>query len=270
MTDVTTEPAASGPAGSSPVVTWTVQERSFLVQLANPPANQLSPPLVAGLAAAVGEFEASDARVLVIGSALDGFFMAGGDIKFMSSADPAGFGAYGAALREAFDRIAALDRPSIAVIEGRALGGGLELALACTLRIGSSAARLGVPESKLGLIPGAGGTQRLPRLVGRGRALDMMLTARQVGADEALAIGLLDRVTEPGGALALAVQLAGQLGAMSRPALEAVLRCVDDAAELPLAEGMAREAGRVTGLFDSPDGREGLAAFVAKRPASFA
>jgi enoyl-CoA hydratase/carnithine racemase len=124
MTDVTTEPAASGSAGSGPVVTWTVEERSFLVQLANRPANQLSPPLVAGLAAAVGEFEASDARVLVIGSALDGFFMAGGDIKFMSSADPAGFGAYGAALRAAFDRIAALDRPSIAVIEGRALGGG--------------------------------------------------------------------------------------------------------------------------------------------------
>jgi enoyl-CoA hydratase/carnithine racemase len=270
MTDVTTEPAAAGSADPGLVVTWTARERAFLVQLANPPANQLSPPLVAGLAAAVGEFEASDARVLIIHSVLDGFFMAGGDIKFMSGADPATIAAYLTALRDAFDRIAALDRPSIAVIEGRALGGGLELALACTMRIGSSAARLGVPETKLGLIPGAGGTQRLPRLVGRGRALDMMLTARQVNADEALAIGLLDRVTEPGGALALAVQLAGQFGAMSRPALAAVLRCVDDSADLPLADGLAREADRVTGLFDSPDGREGLAAFVAKRPANFA
>jgi enoyl-CoA hydratase len=252
------------------VVSWTAEGPAFLVQLANPPANQLSPPLVAGLAAAVAEFEASAARVLILHSALDGFFMAGGDIKFMSSADPAGFEAYSAALRTAFDRIAGLDRPSIAVIEGRALGGGLELALACTMRIGSASARLGVPESKLGLIPGAGGTQRLPRLVGRGRALDMMLTGRQVSVDEALAIGLLDRVTEPGGALALAVQLGGQLGAMSRPALEAVLRSVDDAADLPLARGMAAEAARVTELFDSPDGREGLAAFVAKRPASFA
>jgi enoyl-CoA hydratase/carnithine racemase len=98
----------------------------------------------------------------------------------------------------------------------------------------------------------------------------MMLTARQVSADEAHAIGLLDRVTEPGGALALATELAGQFGAMSRPAMEAVLRCVDDAAELPLAAGMAREADRVTELFGSPGGREGLAAFVAKRPASFA
>ena len=100
-------------------------------------------------------------------------------------------------------------------------------------------------------------------------ALDMMLTAREVPAEEALAIGLLDRVTAPGGALKQALELAGQFGAMSRPALAAVLRCVDDAAELPLAEGMAREADRVTDLLDSPDGQEGLAAFIAKRPASF-
>jgi enoyl-CoA hydratase len=138
------------------------------------------------------------------------------------------------------------------------------------MRIGSVSARLGLPEVKLGLSPGGGGTQRLPRLVGRGRALDLMLTGREVAADEALAIGLLDRVTEPGGAVALAVRLAGQLGALSRPALGAVLRCVDDAADLPLADGLTREAARVTDLFDSPDGREGLAAFVAKRPASFA
>jgi enoyl-CoA hydratase/carnithine racemase len=270
MTDITNGSAVPGPGNSSPVVTWTAQRRAFGVQLANPPANQLSPPLVDGLAAAIAEFETSDARVLIFHSALDGFFMAGGDIKFMAGADPAAFEAYLDTLRAAFGQIAGLDRPSIAVIEGRALGGGLELALACTMRIGSASARLGVPESKLGLIPGGGGTQRLPRLVGRGRALDMMLTGRQVHADEALAIGLLDRVTEPGGALALAVQLAGQLGAMSRPALEAVLRSVDDAAELPLARGLAAEAARVTELFGSPDGREGLAAFVAKRPASFA
>ena len=119
-------------------------------------------------------------------------------------------------------------------------------------------------------MPRAGGTQRLARLVGRGRALDMMLTAREVPAEEALAIGLLDRVTAPGGALEQALELAAQFGAMSRPALAAVLRCVEDAAELPLAEGMAREADRVTDLLDSPDGQEGLAAFVAKRLPSFA
>jgi enoyl-CoA hydratase/carnithine racemase len=254
----------------APVVDWAAEGPAFLIQLANPPANQLGRPLLDGLEAATDEFEASVARTLIICSKLDGFFAAGADIKFMASADRAAFEAYGAELRTVLDRIASLDRPSIAAIEGRALGGGLELALACTMRIGSESARLGLPEAKLGLIPGAGGTQRLPRLVGRGRALDMMLTAREVPAEEALAIGLLDRVTAPGGALKQALELAGQFGIMSRPALAAVLSCVDDAAELPLAEGMAWEAARVTDLFDSPDGREGLAAFIAKRPPSFA
>ena len=260
MTDVTTEP----------VVTWTAEGPAFLVRLANPPANQLGRSLIDGLSAAISAFEASQARTVIVHSALGGFFAAGADIKYMAAADRAAFEGYGASLRTVFNGIAGLDRPAIAAIEGRALGGGLELALACTMRIGSVSARLGLPEVKLGLIPGGGGTQRLPRLVGRGRALDLMLTGREVAADEALAIGLLDRVTEPGGAVALAVRLAGQLGALSRPALGAVLRCVDDAADLPLAQGMAREADRVTELFDSPDGREGLAAFVAKRPPSFA
>jgi enoyl-CoA hydratase/carnithine racemase len=258
------------PALPHSVVTWTTEGPAFMVRLANPPANQLGQPLLDGLGAAVSAFETSTARTLLVCSELDGFFAAGADIKLMADADRATLRAYGDSMRAALDRIESLDRPSIAAIEGRALGGGLELALACTMRIGSVSARLGLPEAKLGLIPGAGGTQRLPRLVGRGRALDMMLTAREVSAEEALAIGLLDRLTEPGGALKQALELAGQFGAMSRPALAAVLRCVDDAAELPLAEGMAREADRVTDLLVSPDGPEGLAAFVAKRPASFA
>jgi len=255
---------------TQPAVSWTAEGSAFCIQLALPPANQLGRPVVDGLAAALTEFRSSPARTLVISSGLDGFFMAGADIKLMAGVDRSGFAAYGAELRVLMDGIAALDRPSIAAIEGRALGGGLELALACTLRIGSRTARLGLPEAKLGLIPGAGGTQRLPRLVGRSRALDIMLTARQVPAEEALSIGLLDRLTEPGGARPAALELAAQFGAMSRPALAAVLRSVDDAGELPLSDGMAREADRVTGLFDSPDGREGLAAFVGKRPARFA
>jgi enoyl-CoA hydratase len=258
------------PAGSASAVSWTADGPVFVVRMDNPPANQLGQALVDGLDAAVGAFEDSPARVLVICSALDRFFAAGADIKLMAGADRATLAAYGASMRAVLDRIAAQDRPSVAAIEGRALGGGLELALACTLRVGSAATRLGLPELKLGLIPGAGGTQRLPRLVGRGRALDMMLTAREVAADEAQAIGLLDRVTEPGGALGEALALGGQIAALSRPAIAALLRCVDDAAELPLAEGMAREAVRVTDLLVSPDGREGLAAFIAKRPARFA
>jgi enoyl-CoA hydratase/carnithine racemase len=252
----------------APAVTWTPQGPALVVTMRNPPANQLGAALADGLATALDAFAAAPARVLVIASAIDGFFAAGADIKLMAGADPATFRAYGASLRAVLDRIAVLDRPSIAAISGRALGGGLELALACSLRVGSATARLGLPEPRLGVIPGAGGTQRLPRLIGRGRALDMLLTAREVAADEALAIGLLDRLAAAY-AVTAAVELAGTLAELSHPALTAILRCVDDAAELPLADGMAREAARVEQLFDSADGREGLAAFLARRPPQF-
>jgi enoyl-CoA hydratase len=254
---------------STPVVSWTAEGSVFLIRLANPPANQLGAAVLSGLNAALDAFGASAARSLVISSALDGFFAAGADIKLMAGADQAAFAAYGASMRAVLDRIAGLSRPSVAAIEGRALGGGLELALACAMRVGSATARLGLPEPRLGLIPGAGGTQRLPRLVGRGRALDLMLTAREVQADEAHAMGLLDRRTDAGGAIEAALALAAQFAALSGPALEAVLRCVDDAGECTPAEGMAREAARVGILFGSPEAREGIAAFIAKRPANF-
>jgi enoyl-CoA hydratase len=251
-------------------VYWSTDGAAFLVALTNPPANQLSPALITGLTEALDAFETSDAHALIITSTLDGFFAAGADIKFMESADPPTFAAYGTSLRNVLDRLADLSRPTIAAIEGRALGGGLELALACSLRVAGAAARFGLPEPKLGLIPGAGGTQRLPRLIGRGRALDLMLTAREVAADEAERFGLIDRLVEPGVTETVAIELATRFAGLSRPALEAVLRCVDDADALPLAAGMAAEARRVEALFDSADGREGLAAFLAKRPAAFA
>ena len=254
---------------STTAVTWTVHGPTFVVSLANPPANQLGQVLIDGLSAALDAFEHTDTRSIVIVSTLDGFFAAGADIKLMATADRATFVAYGASLRAVLNRLARLPRPSIAAIEGRALGGGLELALACTMRVAGRDARLGLPEPKLGLIPGAGGTQRLPRLVGRGRALDMMLTAREVEAPEAYQIGLIDRLVDAGAALDAALALGARFATLSRPALAAVLRCVDDATELPLADGMAREAQRVEGLFDSPDGREGLAAFIARRSARF-
>jgi enoyl-CoA hydratase/carnithine racemase len=251
-----------------PAASWSHEGAAFVVTLSNPPANQLGAALIAGMDAALDSFADSPARVLVISSGIDGYFAAGADIKLMAAADPAAFSAYGASLRRLLDRIAGLDRPSIAAIDGRALGGGLELALACSLRVGSERALLGLPEPKLGLIPGAGGTQRLPRLVGRGRALDIMLTGRDVDAREACAIGLMDRLADAG-ALPAAITLAGQLAVLSRPALAAILSCVDDAGELPIRDGVAREARRVESLFDSPDGQEGLAAFLARRPPRF-
>lgn len=256
------------------VVTWSVEEQIQVVRLHRPPANALGLPIVEGLRRALDAFDASDARVLVIVSELEGFFAAGADIKLMSGyveqGDIASFSAYGDRLREPLSRLQGHDRPSIAAIEGLALGGGMELALACTLRVGSTQARMGLPESKIGLIPGAGGTQRLPRLVGRARALDLMLTARDVGGPEAHALGLLDRLVEPGKAESEAMDLARLLCARSGAALTQIMRCVDDADDMPLEQGLVREAERVNALFSGPEAREGLTAFIQKRRPDYA
>src|ERR1700733_1272471 len=199
-------------------VTWNRDGAIVEIVLDRPPANALGLEIIAGLHTVMDYAEAVDAKVLVLASAVDGFFAAGADIKHMSAVDSASFREYGDALRGALERLAALPLVSVGAVDVRGLGGGLELAMACTLRVGAARARLGLPEVKLGLIPGAGGTQRLPRLIGRGRALDLMLTGRQVGADEAFRIGLIDRLAEPGNTPhALAWQLAGELASASTP-----------------------------------------------------
>jgi enoyl-CoA hydratase/carnithine racemase len=151
-----------------------------------------------------------------------------------------------------------------------AVGGGLELAMACSLRVAGSSARLGLPEVKLGLIPGAGGTQRLPHLVGRGRALDIMLTGREVDAEEALRIGLVDRLVPAGTAAAAARELARELCAASSPAQRAVVRTVDAAYDRPLAAGLRYEAEQVQEVFERGEAVEGIRAFVDKRTPEFA
>lgn len=252
-------------------VEWDVVAPGIMrVGLNSPPANALGLAIIEGLSDAIDAADAAgDIRVIVVSSSIAGFFAAGADIKLMSSIDSAGFAAYGDRLRAALDRIAEPGRLSIAAIEGLALGGGLELAMACTLRVAGAGARFGLPEVTLGLIPGAGGTQRLPRLVGRGRALDIMLTARQVETDEALTIGLVDRVADAGTAEEAAMDLATELVRSSALAQAAVVKAVDAAFDLPLADGMALERDEVGALFDHGDGREGIAAFVQKRRPDF-
>ena len=255
----------------TPVVTWTVEAPGIVVvTMDRPPANALGIPLLDGLHAAMDAAEqANDVKVMVITSARDGFFAAGADIKHMSTIDAESFLAYGDKMREVNDRLAAEPWVSIAAVDGLALGGGLELAMACTMRVAGPRAKLGLPEVKLGLIPGAGGTQRLTQLVGRGRSLDIMLTARQVGAEEALRIGLVDRLTDED-VLKAALDLAGDLVTSSLPAQLAVVRTVNAAFEMPLAEGIAYERAQEQGLFEDGEAAEGIAAFVAKRPPNFA
>jgi enoyl-CoA hydratase/carnithine racemase len=236
------------------------------VVLARPPANALGAPLVEGLEQALDTLEDGSVKAIVISSAVHGFFAAGADIKQMSSATHDEFVSYRDALRSPLERLAACGRPSVAAIDGLALGGGLELAMACTLRFATGASRLGLPEVKLGLIPGAGGTQRLPRLVGRGRALDMMLTGREADAREAASIGLVDRVVE-GDVTAEALAFAGRLARLSGPAVAAIIDCVD-AAEPLSRYGMALEGDAVVRMFDDDDTKQALAAFAEGRRAA--
>lgn len=257
---------------SESAVVWRKAGDGVLhIVLNRAPANALGPPIIDGINAALDDADADQAvQVIVVSSAVQGFFAAGADIKHLSSVDSESFTAYGDALRAVLDRLAAPERISIAAVDGVALGGGLELAMACTVRVGGADARFGLPEVKLGLIPGAGGTQRLPRLVGRGRALDIMLTARQLPVDEAHAIGLVDRLAVAGEAEQDALALAEQLRGPSLPAQQAVVRAVDASFDMPLHEGLAYEVAQIQGLFENGEAKEGITAFLEKRPPKFA
>lgn len=257
---------------SESAVVWRKAGDGVLhIVLNRAPANALGPPIIDGINAALDDADADQAvQVIVVSSAVQGFFAAGADIKHLSAVDSESFTAYGDALRAVLDRLAAPERISIAAVDGVALGGGLELAMACTVRVGGADARFGLPEVKLGLIPGAGGTQRLPRLVGRGRALDIMLTARQLPVDEAHAIGLVDRLAVAGEAEQDALALAQQLRGPSLPAQQAVVRAVDASFDMPLHEGLGYEVAQIQGLFEDGEAKEGITAFLEKRPPKFA
>jgi enoyl-CoA hydratase len=254
-----------------PAVVWDmVKDGVMVITLQRPRANALGPSIIEGLRAALDEADRrGDVKVVIVASALPGFFAAGADIKHMAMVDAESFTSYGEQLRGTLDRLATADRISIAAVDGLALGGGLELAMACHLRVAGAGAGLGLPEVKLGLIPGAGGTQRLPRLVGRGRALDIMLTARQVPADEALTMGLVDRVVPDGTVLDAAFSLADVLLATSQPALHAIVRAVDAASDLALGDGFRFEVEQERLLFQDGEAKEGITAFLEKRPPKF-
>jgi enoyl-CoA hydratase len=252
----------------SPVAVRVTQSVVEFV-LESPPANALGLGIIEGLHRGLDTADSLPAKVIVVSSALPGFFAAGADIKHMSSIDAASFTEYGDGLRGAVERLANHPALSVAAVDGLALGGGLELAMACTLRVAGADARMGLPEVNLGLIPGAGGTQRLPRLVGRGRALDIMVTARHVEADEALRIGLVDRLVPAGTAAAAARELAEQLCRPSSPAQRAVVRTVDAAYDRPLADGLRYEVEQVQELFERGEAMEGLRAFLGKRSPEF-
>jgi enoyl-CoA hydratase len=209
-----------------------------------------------------------ETRVVIITGAGDKAFIAGADINEFAQRTPLEQRAL-MAERTLFDAIAAFPKPVIAMINGFALGGGCEVALACDMRVAARSARLGQPEIKLGIIPGGGGTQRLPRLVGSGRALRMILSGELIDAAEAERIGLVDSVFEDAELRAKTMELALAMSAQSPLTLRLAKAAVRAADELPLSAGLAFERELFITAFGSDDKREGVAAFLEKRSARF-
>ena len=210
-----------------------------------------------------------EVRVIILTGAGERAFVAGADINELATYSPQQ--ARECALRgqAVLSRIEKLGKPTIAAVNGFALGGGCELALACSLRIASQTARLGLPEVKLGIIPGYGGTQRLPRLIGKGMALQLILTGEPLPAEEAFKWGLVNQVVAPGQLLPAAKELARKIVANAPLAVQYGLEAVHRGIESPLEEGLALEATLFGIAFASDDMKEGTRAFLEKRPPNF-
>ncbi|MBU3261525.1 enoyl-CoA hydratase/isomerase family protein [Roseovarius sp. PS-C2] len=231
--------------------------------------NALSFDIIRDIGAAFDEVAAMQGvRALLITGAGEKSFCAGADIKELRNR-PLMDQLRGAELGQSvFAKLDTLPVPSVALVNGYAFGGGAELAMACTFRLASANAIFGLPEIKLGLIPGYGGTQRLPRLVGEGRALEIIMTGRNVKADEAERIGLVNAVVE-GDLMEAGLDFAGRFTRYSLPALGFARSAVQRATDLPLAEGLRVEADLSTLAYRTEDAEEGMAAFEGKRKPEF-
>ena len=208
-------------------------------------------------------------RVIILTGSGEKAFVAGADIAELSRMGPLDGVSISREGQATFRMMEAMSKPVIGAINGFALGGGLELALACHIRIASSRARFGLPEVKLGIIPGYGGTVRLPRLVGRGRALELMLTGEMIDADEAYRIGLVNRVTEPGALLDTARDLARKMIANGPVAIALALESVDRGMSTTIDDAQILESNLFGLLASTDDMREGMTAFLEKRKAEF-
>ncbi len=213
--------------------------------------------------------ESREARVVILTGAGERAFIAGADIKYMSGLGVEEAQGWGALGHEAGRLLEVMPQPTIAAINGFALGGGCELALACDLRYAASTAKLGQPEINLGIIPGWGGTQRLARVAGAGVAKDLILTGRVVGADEALRLGLVNAVYEAGDLMEKTMETARLLASKSPMSLAVAKRAVNLSLSGDHAENLAAEGASFGELFASEDAKEGLTAFAEKREPNF-
>jgi enoyl-CoA hydratase len=243
-----------------------------IVTIGNPPLNALSAALLTELEQEVERLDGDDGtRAIVLRGGGERAFVAGADIKeFPALRDaPSAEGGAARGLQRLAARMDAADTPFVAAVNGFCLGGGLELAMACDVRIAAENATLGQPEIKLGLIPGGGGTQRLPRLVGLGRAQWLNLSGEFIDAGRALAWGLVEEVVPAEELLARAVAFAHTLAERSPHAIAVLRELARTTRDLPLEEGLRREADGFMRCIRSDDGQEGVAAFIEKRAPRF-
>ncbi|SES42144.1 enoyl-CoA hydratase [Psychrobacillus sp. OK032] len=255
------------------VVSWSLQQNIAQIVIDNPPVNVLSADVIEQLNTVVDEIERdSNVKVVVLTGAGEKAFVAGGDIKGFP--EWIGKGVEEAKqkslwLQEPLNKIEQLPHPTIAAINGLALGGGCELALSCDIRVAEEHVQIGLPEVKLGLFPGAGGTQRLPRLIGKARAKEMIFTGEPISAEEAERIGLVNHVVPKGKALEKALEIASKISNYSSLPITFAKRSIDDGYEQPLNEGLVTEASYFGDVFQTKDVKEGVEAFIQKRKPNF-
>ena len=250
------------------LVDYTVSDAVALITLDRPPLNALNGALIADIDAAVGMAESADVRAVVITG--QPHFAAGADITgFQNAFDSGAKERQASGLSEAVLRFERLDKPTIAAVHGFALGGGLELAMGADFRFLAESAKVGQPEILLGLIPGAGGTQRLSRIVGPQRCKDLCMSGRHIPADEALEIGLADRVVADDDLLSAALDAASEFAAGPTVAYGAVKRAISQGYDRTLEVGLEVEAKEFNHVFASEDARIGVKAFLDKSKPDF-
>jgi enoyl-CoA hydratase/carnithine racemase len=251
-------------------VTAEVRDRVGWISLDRPPANSYDAGFLEELDQAIGQVAEAEVAVAVVRSASEKFFSAGADVKAFLERSADENMVMCRRAHQVLDRFAAEAPLFVAAIAGHALGGGYEIALACDIRVAAEGSyRIGLPEVTLGLLPGTGGTQRLPRLIGRGRALELMTTGRTVTPAEAERLGMVDRLVPAGEFDQAVADLAANLAGGAPLAVAAITRAVNDGLDRPLPDALDRELEELAALFASEDAREGMTAFTEKRPPKF-
>jgi enoyl-CoA hydratase len=248
-----------------------VENGIAIMTLDNPPLNVLSIEMGNQIGEAISQVEHDDnVFAVVLTGAGDKAFMAGADIKeFPRYIEENIAEEMALAFDGTMTRLDKLGKPTIAALNGMTLGGGCELALACDFRVAEEQVVIGLPEVKLGVFPGAGGTQRLPRLIGASRAKELILIGEPISAAEAYRVGLVNRLVPSGRALAVALEFAGVFRQRSLAAIRSAKQAIDEGLELKLEDGLALEARLFGKAFDTHDAKEGITAFIGKRAPKF-